>query len=66
MSISVALGFFNLLPLPFLDGGRLMFLAYEAVTRRRPKERVEAVAHAVGALFLLGMLALVTLRDVLG
>jgi len=66
MSISVALGFFNLLPLPFLDGGRLMFLAYEAVTRRRPKARLEALVHAVGSLFLLGLIALVTLRDVLG
>jgi regulator of sigma E protease len=66
MYISVALGFFNLLPLPFLDGGRLMFLIYEAVTRRRPKERLEALVHAVGSLFLLALIALVTLRDVLG
>lgn len=64
--ISVALGLFNLLPFPALDGGRLLFLAYELVTRRRPNERFEATVHAVGILFLLGVIALVTLRDVVG
>lgn len=64
--ISVALGLMNLLPFPALDGGRLMFLAYEVVTRRKPNERIEATVHAVGMLFLLGVIALVTLRDVVG
>jgi regulator of sigma E protease len=65
-AISVALGFFNLLPFPALDGGRLVFLGYELITRRRPNERVEAAVHMVGLLFLLGVLVLVTLRDVMG
>jgi regulator of sigma E protease len=65
-AISVALGLFNLLPFPALDGGRLAFLGYELVTRRRPNEKVEAVVHMVGLLFLIGVLALVTLRDVMG
>ena len=64
--ISVALGYFNLLPLPGLDGGKLVFLAYELVTRRRANERVEAVVHTVGLLVLVGAIALVTLRDVAG
>jgi regulator of sigma E protease len=64
--ISVTLGLFNLLPFPGLDGGRLVFLGYELVTRRRPNERIEAMVHAVGLLFLLGVIALVTLRDVAG
>ncbi|HJK95786.1 MAG TPA: M50 family metallopeptidase [Polyangiaceae bacterium LLY-WYZ-14_1] len=62
--LSVALGFFNLLPLPALDGGRLMFLVYEVVTRRRPSEQLEAVVHTIGILFLLGVLVLVSIRDV--
>jgi regulator of sigma E protease len=62
--ISVAIGFFNLLPLPALDGGKLMFLGYEMITRRRPNERIEAAIHAVGLLLLLGVAALATLRDV--
>lgn len=65
LAISVALGFFNLLPFPALDGGRLVFLGYELITRRRPNERIEAAVHTVGLLFLLGVIALVTWRDVL-
>lgn len=64
--ISIALGYFNLLPLPGLDGGKLVFLTYELVTRKRANERIEAVVHAVGLLFLVGVIALVTLRDVIG
>jgi regulator of sigma E protease len=66
MVLSVALGLFNLLPLPALDGGRLMFLGYEVITRRRPNERFEAMVHTVGLLLLLGVLVLVTFRDVMG
>ncbi|MCA9609650.1 MAG: site-2 protease family protein [Myxococcales bacterium] len=62
--ISIALGLFNLLPVPALDGGRLAFLGYELITRRRANERVEAAVHTVGLLFLLGVLALVMARDV--
>jgi len=62
--LSVALGLFNLLPFPALDGGRLVFLGYEIVTRRKPNERFEAWVHTVGIIFLLGVLVLVTFRDV--
>jgi regulator of sigma E protease len=64
--ISVALGMFNLLPLPALDGGRLVFLGYEIITRRRANERVENLVHTVGLVLLLCLIALVTLRDVAG
>ncbi|MGD8861560.1 MAG: M50 family metallopeptidase [Myxococcales bacterium] len=66
IAISVALGLFNLLPFPALDGGRLVFLGYEVVTRRRPNERIEAAVHAIGLLFLLSVIVLVTFRDVIG
>jgi regulator of sigma E protease len=66
IALSVALGYFNLLPFPFLDGGRLVFLAYEAITTRRASPRIEAMAHAVGVLVLLGVTAMVTWRDVVG
>ncbi|MCZ7677328.1 MAG: M50 family metallopeptidase [Sandaracinaceae bacterium] len=65
IQLSVALGLFNLLPIPALDGGRLTFLAYEVITRRRANEKVEAAIHTVGLLFLLGILALVMARDVM-
>lgn len=66
MFISVALGMFNLLPFPALDGGRLIFLAYEAVTRRRANEQFEMAVHAFGIIFLLGVMILVTYRDIFG
>ena len=62
-SLSAYLGGFNLLPLPALDGGRLAFLAYEAVTRRRANARVEAGIHFVGLVMLLTLLAVVTVFD---
>ena len=54
--ISIYLGLFNLLPLPGLDGGRLMFLGWEAVSRRRVNERIEQTIHMVGVLVLLGLI----------
>jgi regulator of sigma E protease len=59
--LSAYLGAFNLFPIPALDGGRLMFLAYEATTRRRPDPRVEAQVHAVGLFMMLALIAVVTL-----
>lgn len=61
--LSAYLGGFNLLPFPALDGGRLMFLGYEAVTRRRPNAKVEAQVHAVGLLMLLTLIAVVSVFD---
>jgi regulator of sigma E protease len=64
--ISIALGVFNLLPFPALDGGRLVFLGYEVVTRRKPNERFETTVHVMGILFLLSVMVLVTYRDIFG
>jgi regulator of sigma E protease len=63
MLLSVYLGLFNLLPLPALDGGRLVFLGYEMVTRRRANPKIEAMVH-MGGIMLLGIvMILVTLND---
>ncbi len=59
--ISLMLAIFNFLPLPALDGGRLIFLVYEMVARRPVNQRVEAVIHTVGFVALLGLLLAVTL-----
>jgi regulator of sigma E protease len=61
--LSAYLGGFNLLPLPALDGGRLVFLVYEAVTRRRANAKVEAGVHFVGLVMLLALLTVVTVFD---
>ena len=61
--LSAYLGGFNALPFPALDGGRLAFLAYEAVTRRKPNTRVEFMVHALGFAMLLTLIAVVTFSD---
>jgi len=62
--LSAYLGGFNLLPFPALDGGRLAFLSYEAITRRRPNARVEARVHFFGLVMLLALIAVVSVFDV--
>jgi regulator of sigma E protease len=59
-TISVVLAILNLLPFPALDGGRLVFLGYEIVTRRRVNERVEHVFHMIGFFILVGLILAVT------
>jgi regulator of sigma E protease len=60
-SLSVALALFNLLPVPALDGGRLVFLGVELLIGRRVNEKVEAYVHAAGLLALLALLLGVTI-----
>ena len=64
-TLSAILGAFNLLPFPALDGGRLLFLGVEAVSRRRPDAKLEARVHAIGLLMLLTLIAVVTYSDVI-
>lgn len=59
--LSAYLGAFNMLPIPALDGGRFMFLLYEATTRRRPNAKIEAQVHAVGLIMMLALIAAVTI-----
>lgn len=63
MVLSVYLGLFNLFPLPALDGGRLVFLGYEMVTRRRANPKLEAMVHMAGIMVLGVVMILVTLHD---
>jgi regulator of sigma E protease len=61
--ISVSLGFLNLLPIPVLDGGHLLFYAYEAVARRPVAAGVQAVGYRVGLALLLGLMLFATTND---
>jgi len=63
MMLSVYLGLFNLFPLPALDGGRLVFLTYEMVTRRRANPKIETMVHMGGIMVLMIVMILVTLND---
>jgi regulator of sigma E protease len=62
--ITVNLGVFNLLPLPALDGGRLIFLGIEAVRRKPINPRYEGYVHAVGFFLLVGLIVIVTFGDI--
>ena len=62
--ISVALGFTNLLPLPALDGGRILFVIVEALRGRRISPEREGFVHVVGMMLLLGLMALLIVNDV--
>lgn len=61
--ISISLAFFNILPIPALDGGRLLFIVLEMVTRRRIAPRYEAYAHAVAFAILVALVILITIKD---
>ncbi len=62
--LSAALAVTNLLPLPALDGGRLLFILVETLRGRRVSPEREGLIHMVGFMLLLALLALVTVRDI--
>lgn len=62
--LSVNLAVLNFLPIPILDGGHMVFLIWEAVTRRRPSERVVVAATYFGMVFVLGLMFLVLYLDI--
>ena len=62
--LSAAMCAFNLLPFPFLDGGRLVFLGVEAGSGRKSNPKIEGWVHAVGLLMLLTFSALATYGDI--
>ncbi len=64
--ITVNLGVFNLLPIPALDGGRLLFLLIEAVIRRPVNKKVEGYIHFVGMMLLFGLMIVVACKDIVG
>ena len=62
--ITINLGIFNLLPVPALDGGRLMFILLEMIFRKPIPQKYESVVHAVGLIILLGFMVLITFKDI--
>lgn len=61
--VSVSIGFMNLLPVPVLDGGHLLFYAYEAIARRPLAAKVQAAGYRVGLALLLGLMLFATWND---
>ena len=62
--ITVNLGVFNLLPLPALDGGRLLFLLWEGLTRKPVPAKFEALVHFVGIVLLMLLMMVITYSDI--
>ncbi len=63
--LSITLAIMNILPIPALDGGHLMFLIYEGITRREPSARVRLALQQIGMVVLLVFMAFVIFNDIL-
>jgi regulator of sigma E protease len=62
--ISLNLALINILPIPALDGGRILFVLIEKIRGRRLAAKVEQVTHTVGFVALIGLMILITVRDI--
>ncbi|MBE5935985.1 MAG: RIP metalloprotease RseP [Lachnospiraceae bacterium] len=62
--LSANIGVMNLLPLPALDGGRLLFMVIEVIRRKKMKPEVEGMVHAIGLVLLLLLMAVVSFNDI--
>lgn len=61
--LSINLAILNFLPIPILDGGHMVFLIWEGITRRKPSAQIVGWAHAAGLLFLLSLFSFVLWND---
>ncbi len=64
--LSIVLAFMNLLPIPALDGGHVMFTLYEMITRRKPNEKILEYAQVAGMIFLLILMVYANANDWFG
>jgi len=62
--LSVNLAILNIVPFPALDGGRLLFIGIEAVTKKKVSPKVEAAIHTAGMAILLALILLITIGDI--
>ncbi len=62
--ISIMLAVVNILPIPALDGGHVLFLLYEVITRQKPGEKFMMYAQTVGMMLILGLIILATVNDI--
>lgn len=63
--LSLVLAFMNLLPIPALDGGHVMFLTYEMISRRKPSDRFLEGAQKFGMVFLLALMVFIFANDII-
>ena len=63
--LSIILAFMNILPIPALDGGHVLFLIYEIIARRKPSDKFMERAQMVGMFLLFGLLIWANFNDIL-
>ncbi|HKL95555.1 MAG TPA: RIP metalloprotease RseP [Haploplasma sp.] len=63
--LSINIGLLNLLPIPALDGGRLVFIGYEAVTRKKVNQKVENTLITITFVLLFALMIFVTFKDII-
>jgi regulator of sigma E protease len=63
--LSLNLAIFNLLPIPALDGGRILFVLIELVRGKRISPKIEGITHTIGFIILMALIVLVTFTDIL-
>ena len=63
--ISLMLAFMNILPIPALDGGHVLFLLYEVVTRRKPSDKFLGIAQSIGMILLFALMGYAIFNDLL-
>ena len=62
--VSVNLAVVNVLPFPALDGGRIMFVLYEMIFRKKANQKFEIIVNNIGMMVLLGLILLITVGDI--
>jgi regulator of sigma E protease len=62
--LSIILAFMNILPIPALDGGHVVFLLYEMITGRKPNQKVMEYAQMVGMILLIGLILFANFNDI--
>ena len=63
--LSIALAVMNILPIPALDGGHILFLLFEIITRRKPSDKFMEVAETIGLIIVLGLVLLANGNDII-
>ena len=63
--LSIALAVMNILPIPALDGGHILFLLYEIITRRKPSDKFMEIAETIGLFLVLALVILANGNDII-
>ena len=61
--LSMILAFVNILPIPALDGGHVVFLLIEAITRKEPSAKIRIISQQIGMVFILSLMLLILFND---